>query len=156
MNIFVLDYDLEKCAEYHVDKHVSKIILEVAQMLCSVQHVIGTNEDIPYKLAFKNHPCSRWARETRENYIWLCQYGIALSKEFGYRYHKLHKSSKVVFWCYNNIPELKSSSLTPFTLAMPDDVKNKDAVVSYREYYNKYKRHLFNWKNRDIPYWIRR
>ncbi|MEK9894850.1 MAG: hypothetical protein VW518_00305, partial [Burkholderiaceae bacterium] len=35
MNIFVLDKDLDKCAEYHVDKHIVKMPLEVAQILCT-------------------------------------------------------------------------------------------------------------------------
>jgi hypothetical protein len=29
MNIFVLDWDVKKCAEYHNDKHVVKMILEL-------------------------------------------------------------------------------------------------------------------------------
>ena len=33
MNVFVLDNDIVKCAQYHYDKHVIKIILESAQML---------------------------------------------------------------------------------------------------------------------------
>ena len=36
MNLFYLDEDLDKCAEYHVDKHVNKMILEAAQILCTV------------------------------------------------------------------------------------------------------------------------
>ena len=35
MNLFYLDNDLDKCAEYHVDKHVNKMILEAAQLLCT-------------------------------------------------------------------------------------------------------------------------
>jgi len=35
MNLFYLDKDLDKCAEYHVDKHVNKMILEAAQLLCT-------------------------------------------------------------------------------------------------------------------------
>jgi len=35
MNIFILDEDIDKCAEYHVDKHVVKMILESAQLLCT-------------------------------------------------------------------------------------------------------------------------
>ena len=36
MNIFVLDWDVRKCAQYHNDKHVVKMILETAQLLCGV------------------------------------------------------------------------------------------------------------------------
>ena len=39
MNIFFLDTDTKKCAEYHCDKHVVKMILETAQLLCGVHHV---------------------------------------------------------------------------------------------------------------------
>ena len=33
MNLFYLDQDLDKCAEYHVDKHIVKMPLEAAQIL---------------------------------------------------------------------------------------------------------------------------
>ena len=35
MNIFYLDQDITKCAQAHVDKHVSKLILEAAQMMAT-------------------------------------------------------------------------------------------------------------------------
>ena len=35
MNLFYLDEDLDKCAEYHVDKHIVKMPLEVAQIMCT-------------------------------------------------------------------------------------------------------------------------
>ena len=49
MNIFFLDFDTKKCAQYHCDKHVVKMILETAQLLCGVHWVIGS--DAPYKLS---------------------------------------------------------------------------------------------------------
>ena len=39
MNIFVLDYDITKCAQAHMDKHVTKMILESAQLLCTAKWV---------------------------------------------------------------------------------------------------------------------
>ena len=39
MNIFFLDFDTKKCAKYHCDKHVVKMILETAQLLCGVHHM---------------------------------------------------------------------------------------------------------------------
>ena len=39
MNIFYLDSNPQKCAEYHCDKHVVKMILESAQLLCGVHHM---------------------------------------------------------------------------------------------------------------------
>lgn len=29
MNIFILDWDVKKCAQYHNDKHVVKMVLEI-------------------------------------------------------------------------------------------------------------------------------
>ena len=39
MNIFFLDWDIDKCAKDHCDKHVVKMILETAQLLCSTHHM---------------------------------------------------------------------------------------------------------------------
>ena len=44
MNLFYLDSDLDKCAEYHVDRHVNKMILEAAQLICTnlwIDHLFG-------------------------------------------------------------------------------------------------------------------
>ena len=53
MNIFFLDYDVVKCAKYHCDKHVVKMILETAQLLCGAHHVTNSKLDIPYKISQK-------------------------------------------------------------------------------------------------------
>ena len=155
MNIFVLDKDVTKCAEYHNDKHVVKMVLETAQLLCGVHHVIENKLDIPYRLSHKNHPCSIWARECIENYIWLCDFGIELAKEYTFRYGKRHKCQDVIEWCIENTPELRENGdLTSFALAMPVDYKSSDAVESYRTYYMMDKPHIANWKNRKKPAWF--
>ena len=109
MNIFVLDKDPKKCAEYHNDKHVVKMILETAQLLCGVHHMAESKLDIPYRLSHKNHPCSIWARECIENYVWLCDLGMELCKEYTYRYGKRHKSQDIIEWCITNHPPLKET-----------------------------------------------
>ena len=154
MNIFVLDLDTKKCAEYHVNAHAIKMVLETAQLLCGVHWVEGG--EAPYKLSHKNHPCSIWARECVENYVWLCDLGLALSKEYSHRYNKRHKSQDIIEWCYDKIPNLRSNGdMTPFALAMPDECKIGNAVESYREYYMTEKRSLASWKMRSIPQWFK-
>jgi hypothetical protein len=70
MNIFFLDENPTLSAKYHVDKHVVKMILETAQLLCSVHHVTDqVTDQVPYKLSHKNHPCAIWARESLSNYL---------------------------------------------------------------------------------------
>jgi hypothetical protein len=44
----------------------------------------------------------------------------------------------------------------PFTQplqAMPDDVKNKDSITAYRDYYIKYKKSFATWKT-ITPTWF--
>ena len=53
MNIFILDEDIDKCAEYHVDKHVVKMILESAQLLCTAHWIEKYIGYIPRKLTSK-------------------------------------------------------------------------------------------------------
>jgi len=156
MNIFVLDLDPKKCAEYHVDKHAIKMILETAQILCGVHHITQSQLDIPYKLSHKNHPCCIWARECVENYDWLCQLGIELCQEYTYRYGKRHKSQDVIEWAIEHKPSIRiNQSITCFALAMPDECKIGNAVESYRQYYMVDKRSFATWKNRETPFWFK-
>ncbi len=155
MNIFVLDTDPKTCAVYHNDKHVIKMILESAQLLCGAHHMTESKYEIPYKLSHKNHPCAIWARECIENYIWLCDLGLELCAEYTYRYNKRHKSQDIIEWCLLNAPNLVSKGdITPFALAMPDECKVGDAVASYRAYYMVEKRGFAVWKNREVPQWF--
>lgn len=164
MNIFVLDYDPRKCAQMHCDKHVVKMILETAQLLCGVHHMAPqvphkyrtSSDQVPYKLSHKNHPCAIWARECYENYVWLCDLGIFLCEEYTYRYGKRHKSQDVIEWCMTNKPNLiDNGDLTDFRLAMPDECKVPGkATESYRKYYIMYKKDFAKWTTRDVPSWF--
>jgi hypothetical protein len=155
MNIFVLDWDVKKCAMYHNDKHVVKMILETAQLLCGVHHITEIpTESVPYKLSHKNHPCSIWARESMDNYLWLCELGMELCAEYTFRYSKRHKSQQVIEWCIVNHPNIPEKGFTSPAKAMPDQYKVDDVVQSYRNYYVGEKKSFSNWKNRSVPSWF--
>ena len=93
MNLFYLDEDLDKCAEFHVDKHVNKMILEAAQLINTnlwIDHLFGfvpraiTKEEntilqatrkqqkelpmedriFPYLPTMQNHPSCVWVRSS--------------------------------------------------------------------------------------------
>lgn len=153
MNIFMLDEDVVKNAQYHCDKHLIKQILEYTQILCTVVNENGFIA--PYRSTHKNHPCTKWAEENLSNWLYLQELVRVLNEEFKFRNGHLvdHKSALVA----RNLPKpnLKLAPMTPFVLCMPDDCKiGNDPVKSYRNYYNTHKRHLFSWKNRDTPNWI--
>lgn len=162
MNIFFLDENPKLSAQYHVDKHVVKMILETAQLLCSVHHVTDqvptkyppSTLQVPYKLSHKNHPCAVWTRKSLSNYLYLCELGLELGKEYTYRYGKKHKSIEVIEWCIINKPNIPDIGFTTPAMAMPDEFKTDSVVESYRNYYMGAKISLASWKNRKKPNWF--
>jgi len=153
MNIFWLDDDMDKCVQYYTDRHIVKMITETAQILCSVYYYTEQDEMAHYNLTHKNHPCCVWARESLNNWLWLRDLGLKMYEEYRYRYQKpQHKSGEVIKHLVT--PNLPRKGITPRPLCMPLECKTEDVVQSYRNYYNQCKRHIFSWKNRDIPYWI--
>ena len=155
MNIFFLDENPTLSAQYHVDKHVVKMILETAQLLCGVHHMTHqATHQVPYKLSHKNHPCAIWARESLSNYLYLCEMGLELGKEYTYRYGKKHKSIEVIEWCIVNKPNIPDIGFTEPAKAMPDEYKVDSVVESYRNYYMGAKNGFASWKNREKPFWF--
>jgi hypothetical protein len=156
MNIFFLDWDVNKCAKDHCDKHVVKMILETAQLLCGVHHMTPqVTPQVPYKLSHKNHPCAIWTRSSLSNYLYLCELGLALCKEYTNRYGKRHKSQDVIEWCLINKPKIQDIGFTEPPKAMPDEYKVSDVVESYRNYYRGAKMGFAVWKNGHEPHWLK-
>jgi len=149
MNIFVLDSDPVLAAQSQHNKHVVKMILESAQLLC------GPLENAPYKRTHFNHPCAIWTRQTKANYLWLIEHGFALADEYRYRYGKIHASAAVICHCASRVNEIPDGPLTPHAQAMPDEYRRNDTVEAYRAYYIGTKLVGAAWKNRERPEWTR-
>lgn len=153
MNIFYLDRDPKSCAKMHCDKHVVKMILETAQLLCTTHWLCGS--EAQYRATHKNHPSTVWVRSSINHYRWLCKLGIELSKEYTFRYGKTHKSQSVIQWCMDNEPSLPNKPFVDPPLAMPEHCKLSDTVESYRNYYLIEKSYMATWKcNR--PDWFKK
>jgi len=178
MNIFVLDLDVKKCAEYHCDKHLVKMITEHNQILGSIAYsangillkknipenfikenfkkfprsnIDGTPH--PYGIGFVNHPCTRWAAKSHLNYEWLCKLNLAMCEEYTKRYKRIHVGQSITQWYKSNKPKLNKIDMTEFVQAMPDECKNVDPVIAYRDYYNKYKARFAKWNHGPTPNW---
>jgi hypothetical protein len=155
MNIFILDQDPHQAARYHCDKHVVKMILEHTQMLSTAIRVCSNDSvDGIYKVAHLNHPCSKWVRENRGNFLWLCEMTEELFNEYTKRYNKQHKSWDTFVKCRNNANILPIGTLTKFAQAMPEEYKNEDPITAYRTYYIKDKKEFCKWKNGGVPFWF--
>lgn len=153
MNIFILDTDIETCAQYHCDQHVVKMILESVQMLCTALNKQGFTT--PYKSTHIKHPCVLWVEESFGNFLWLKDLALALNTEYRFRYERDtdHKSISVLNEITNCIYE--DRGLTEFAQAMPDKYKVPgDAVKAYRQFYLGEKMQFAKWTKRSVPEWV--
>ncbi len=157
MNIFVLDLAPNIAAHYHADKHVVKMILETAQLLSTAVKIHYPQALNLYGITHKNHPCAKWARETRKNFEWLSLLGIELCQEYNFRYGKVHKSQDIIVRAYSNFLQLfPDKKITPFAQAMPVQYQiPNDPVQAYRNYYRGAKKHMLTYKRREPPNWIK-
>ena len=167
MNIFILSLIQREIAQYMMDKHVSKILLEAVQMLCSAKRVLDPDDEVNdriYKLAHKNHPVTIWCRKSKANFVWTLDLVEELHKEWRFRYGhtetKFHKSYLMSLILRENIPsddKFEAEGLTTFALAMPVEYKTEDPVESYRNYYmSDEKQKIATWKKkREKPDWYK-
>lgn len=151
MNIFALSNDPVIAAQMMCDKHVVKMILESAQLLCAIY----PPGEAPYKRSHYNHPSCVWARESKANYLWLIDHALALCEEYTYRYGKTHKSKEVILWCQKNMKKLKFPQLekTSFKQVMKVEYISCNPVTGYRKYYLNEKRSIAKWTKRNPPKW---
>lgn len=159
MNIFYLDRDPKTAAQMMCDKHVVKMILESAQMLCTAHRVVDGDRLADaagfYKMTHKNHPSTKWVRTCKENYTWLWEHFDALLKEYTHRYNKVHATARFRDVLYMSPVYIeRRPKFTDPPQCMPDYCKGEDTVESYRTYYLLEKASFAKWKNGAIPEWF--
>ena len=155
MNIFYLHPNTQKCASYHCDKHVVKMILESAQLLSTAHH----EHDSPfsaqvYRKTHANHPSAIWTRESTRHYRWLYRLFEALSAEYTHRYSKTHKSFAKLASILQNIPDnMPTTTWSDPPQCMPSIYKQCDTVSAYRAYYLGDKT-FAEWRHSKKPHWF--
>lgn len=176
MNIFYLDKDPQTAAEMHHDKHVVKMILETAQLLCTAHRVIDGEmyidqssgrkikrwrmsdenvDNVLYKATHMNHPSNIWARESEANYNWLYKLFAHLSLEYTYRYGKTHMTWSKLGVALSQPPKnIHKGPMTKMPQAMPDEFKTECSVQAYRNYYAGTKKQQSKYTKREAPAWL--
>jgi hypothetical protein len=153
VNIFVLDTDIRKCAEYHADQHVVKMILESTQMLCTVLNENGLRA--PYKSTHVHHPCTVWTGASLANWRWLRSLALHLNEEYRYRFDRQTDHSSATVARDLPLPPIRDVGLTEFAQAMPAAYKAPgDPVRAYRQFYIAEKAGFATWTRRPVPDWF--
>ena len=175
MNIFYTDSNPIIAAQSLVDSHVVKMILESCQLLSTAHRMLDgrleivvvnnrkkkvwilpdARDSILYQATHVNHPSAIWCRESKDNYLWLFNHTVELTREYTFRYGKRHKCCDLL-GCLGAVPH--NISVVPFTQpppAMdPKYIISQDSVENYRNYYNHGKIHLHRYKKRSPPEWL--
>ena len=182
MNRFRIEETPSQCAKSHCDKHVPKMVVEEAQMLCTAHRLLdGTlekrpsvsgktmvkywklpddRESVVYKAVHMKHPCTIWAAESLANYRWAYALFEYLCEEYSHRYGKVHASQTKLLETLALAPENIDKTLTVSTMplamgAAPQCMDPNDIIGSYRKFYmTKQERFDMKWKNRPVPEWF--
>lgn len=150
MNIFYLSEDPIQAAQWMVDRHVVKMILESAQLLSTAHRLMDgkeiilevdllqedgkiktkkkkwwllddSREEVMYSATHINHPSAIWTRTSVENYNWLVEHLFALMDEYTYRYEKKHKCAGELSYMLQSPPKnLKDYDMTPMPSCMDE------------------------------------
>lgn len=182
INIFILDYDPVKAAQYQCDKHVVKMAVESAQMLSTAHRVLDgkkerrlsksgkrmidywvlpdEREELLMKVAHVNHPCNIWTRLSSEKYEWHLKHFRALLDEYTFRYGKIRATEdyyKHLEKLPDNIPPSmeyisEGSEYHPFAVAIGD---NNDCIVP-GQIDQTYRNFYFTKRNRFKMNWTMR
>jgi len=180
MNIFALSKDPVESAQEMLDKHVVKMPTETCQMLHtnglfneyverygkepSLRQLKDYHEEVESTLmkpAMLNHPSTIWARQSIHNTMWLFEHGIALCKEFEFRYGKEHGSYSRMLQTPMEY-DADSTLATPVSIAMFDVYRIPNSygkhcweyvIDSYRHYYLEGKWKFAEWRENRMPKW---
>lgn len=163
MNIFAIYEDPVLAAKHLCDRHVVKMTLESAQLLCNAHWKMSSViNDIPYKALpkpYEYNPTVPWTYKNLGNYDWLIEHSVALCAEYTARYNKVHKCQEVIEWCQKNKPtRLQEGDRTAFAIAIKEHLRQKciisnDPIQSYRRYYVLDKHKFATWKRNKPDWW---
>lgn len=162
MNIFVTDSNPRLAAISLPDKLLVKMVLETTQLLAtafSEKYLnLGTltkKDGNPYRPTHVNHPSVKWTSSNIHNAKWLSEHGIALSEEYTKRYGKIHSCDSQLRIADYTLESLGANSNlhSNFVMAMPDEFRSPDPVLSYRKYLHSKKYASWSKEPNSQPDW---
>lgn len=163
MNIFALEGDVktgkidwQASAQSHDNYRTVKMLLETCQLLSTALNVHGVKA--PYKSFNPKHPSAMWAIESSANAKDLIVLGKGLLNEYMLRFGKDNKcrlALEQIIDLYNkNIDKFPSHEPTPLRLAMPNEFKNDNPIIAYRNYWATKER--MRYPKDKVPAWFKK
>lgn len=158
MNIFYIEKTPKEIAKNLCDKHIVKMPLESAQMLCTAWWCTTSFQDTKlilkelYKPVHMGHPSTMWTMETEANYLWHFSLFKEMLDEYTRRYNKVHKSSRLLELLKES--PIKGGDFYPPPQCMPDEYKCEDTIQAYRNYYTKDKSRIAKYNHSVVPEWM--
>ena len=177
MNVFYIDDDPVTAAIWLCDQHVSKMILESAQMMCTaIRHLKGLadtpREELPedlkwlYRTAHPKHGSTIWVGTSYANFKWTFQHVVQMHHQHQLRFGTRHNSFRVAraAWVYAMTKRMTPDAV-PFPIPGRTDpymafgpelghLKDpEDPVGSYRKFYIADKAKFATWTNVEPPPW---
>ena len=186
MNIFILSEEREPLvhyaqqAQYHLDRHVVKMIAESTQMLVTAlsfhsnySSEIGKLADHvplppckPLSASMTKHPCTQWTCISIDHVNYLACLALQLCWEHQYRY-PLSAEHAYMYWLQAVVDQLTDMGFGAthdlpkhFAVAIKNDnlrsiaTPHISAMNLYRDYYVRDKRSFATWKKRMKPVWF--
>lgn len=164
VNIYALDQDPRRAAQYHNDRHVSKQILTMTQILTAA-HVVSDGlptakarvlsvgaVQMPEKIY--GHVCVSWVRAASDNYRWAWYLLDDLIEESNMRFKKTHSYSVLRDDLFKKPFNMPMGPLSPWAQYLPRPFVRADPIEAYRLFYVHKKRHLAQWSKPSIvPSW---
>jgi len=162
MNRFLINYSPELCARDMCDKHVVKMPLEEAQMLCTTVRLHApeyAEEAGLYRAVHQKHPCTIWAGQSRANYLYSLDMFREMCREYTHRYGKVHASWRLYDALVDAAQYVPDGNITPHPECFSEHTDLKSGkpwpIQSYRKFYmTKQKRFKMVWTRRDMPEWF--
>lgn len=156
-NIFILDENIAKSANYHADQHVISSLAEIPRMIATCYN----REEIE---KFNQSRCdfsdkfAEWIRSSEHNFDYVIELYDNLNIESLFRFNKPAMSNKFISWCEKNKPKFIRTVRTPFITAFALGSRARqlakheaDVVKLYREYYRE--KTYLTWSNKK-PEWL--
>lgn len=177
MNLFFLSRNPREAAQAHYNKHVVKMVLETAQLLCSAHRLLDgaraagvsksgrkqttwvlpdeARERALYRASHANHPVAVWVRASRAHYEWAFALFVQLLEEYSFRYEKVHACAKLIDALAAPPRCIPDAGFVDPPPCMPELYRaSGDVVACYRAYYREGKKNLLAYKAREAPAWL--